>query len=56
MVTMMRLMALVLVAFLFAGCASAPPNGDTSCCEAPAPGTARVHMGGEVSGGMSFWR
>jgi hypothetical protein len=56
MVTMNRLLGVLLFSCLLAGCASAPPAAENSCCAAPAPGTAKLSVGGQAAAGVSLWR
>jgi hypothetical protein len=53
---MVRLLRVLLLGGLLAGCAASSPQGDASCCAAPDPGTARLHLGGQLSVGVGFSR
>ena len=53
---MMRLVQLVLLAFMLTGCASLPPAGEALCCTGPAPGTIKVHAGGLIDTSLGVWQ
>ena len=56
MLAMIRLVRLLLVCALLAGCASTPPPADDPCCARPAPGTAKLHLDGRVYTGVTILR
>jgi hypothetical protein len=53
---MARMIRLLLLTVLLAGCAASPPPDPASSREAASPGTFRMHMGGEVVTGISVSR
>jgi hypothetical protein len=54
MTTMIRLVRLLLVCMLLAGCADSPPPATEPCCASPAPGTAKIHFGGQMLTGVTI--
>jgi hypothetical protein len=56
MVTMVRLLRVLLFGGLLVGCTASPQPSDAPCCTAPDPGTAKVHVGGQLSVGVGFSR
>jgi hypothetical protein len=55
MMSMVRVLRVLLFGCLLAGCAASPPQGEPSCCTTPAPGTARLHLGGQVGATVGSW-
>ena len=53
---MMRLVHLVLLALILAGCAASRPAGEALCCTGPAPGTITVHAGGLIDTSLGVWQ
>jgi hypothetical protein len=47
---------LLLLLPILAGCAGSPRIVDDSCCGEPAPGSVRLHTGGQFYGGVGFSR
>jgi hypothetical protein len=52
---MTRVMALLLLASLLAGCMSSSPSDEAACCATPVPGSVTVHTDGEFENGVTIW-
>jgi hypothetical protein len=54
--SMVKLLRALVFGLLVNGCMPPPQAPDIQCCAAPAPGTARLHLGGQLGVGIGFSR